>query len=246
MDKWNKVKKLRSLEILGEAPQEASANLQAPETSPYDKRITGRTKPLSLKATPEFHKELKRIATEKECLMIEVLEKALEVYKGGLNSKNKSVSSVKHERQQQESKVSSQIKPKPKTPSQSLNQFWKVNFTCDKCYQRFEKGIVFSLAPNLDQIDNYPTYCSNCKETIEIPETCSFRERNEQANQYTSCDKPLFDKKKQLCRSHNRQVRNKFNEFTKDMSVSSMTAWEMQWEQSGDWRYFWGLGEDGE
>jgi len=68
------------LEILGEAPQEASLNLQAPETSPYDKRITGRTKPLSLKAKPEFHKELKKLAMEEECLMIEVLEKALECY----------------------------------------------------------------------------------------------------------------------------------------------------------------------
>ena len=80
MDKWKKVKRLRSLEILGEAPQEASLNLQAPETSPYDKRITGRTKPLSLKAKPEFHKELKKLAMEEECLMIEVLEKALECY----------------------------------------------------------------------------------------------------------------------------------------------------------------------
>ena len=68
------------MEILGEAPQEASLNLQAPETSPYDKRITGRTKPLSLKAKPEFHKELKKLAMEEECLMIEVLEKALECY----------------------------------------------------------------------------------------------------------------------------------------------------------------------
>ncbi len=80
MNKWKKVKRLRSLEILGEAPREASSNLQAPETSPYDKRITGRTKPLSLKAKPEFHKELKKLAMEEECLMIEVLEKALQCY----------------------------------------------------------------------------------------------------------------------------------------------------------------------
>lgn len=68
------------MEVLGEAPQEASPNLQAPETSPYDKRITGRTKPLSLKAKPEFHKELKKLAMEEKCLMIEVLEKALQCY----------------------------------------------------------------------------------------------------------------------------------------------------------------------
>ena len=80
MNKWEKVKRLRSLEILGEAPQEASQNLQAPELAPSDKRITGRTKPLSLKAKPEFHKELKRMATEENCLMIEILEKALKCY----------------------------------------------------------------------------------------------------------------------------------------------------------------------
>jgi len=73
-------KKLKSLEMLGEAPTEASQNLYAPELAPSDKRITGRTKPLSLKAKPEFHQELKKLAVEENCLMIEVLEKALESY----------------------------------------------------------------------------------------------------------------------------------------------------------------------
>lgn len=75
-----KSKKLKSLEFLGEAPTEASQNLYAPELAPSDKRITGRTKPLSLKAKPEFHQELKKLAVEENCLMIEVLEKALENY----------------------------------------------------------------------------------------------------------------------------------------------------------------------
>ena len=75
-----KSKKLKSLEFLGEAPTEASQNLYAPELAPSDKRITGRTKPLSLKAKPEFHQELKKLAVEENCLMIEVLEKALESY----------------------------------------------------------------------------------------------------------------------------------------------------------------------
>ena len=79
-------KKLKSLEMLGEAPTEASQNLYAPETAPSDKRITGRTKPLSLKAKPEFHRELKQLAIEENCLMIEVLEKALESYQK--NSQN--------------------------------------------------------------------------------------------------------------------------------------------------------------
>src|SRR6266513_2852705 len=79
-------KKLKSLEFLGEAPTEASQNLQAPELAPSDKRITGRTKPLSLKAKPEFHRELKKLAVEENCLMIEVLEKALASYQ--INSQN--------------------------------------------------------------------------------------------------------------------------------------------------------------
>ena len=85
-----KSKKLKSLEFLGEAPTEASQNLQAPELAPSDQRITGRTKPLSLKAKPEFHRELKKLAVEENCLMIEVLEKALESYqKTSQKGKNK-------------------------------------------------------------------------------------------------------------------------------------------------------------
>jgi hypothetical protein len=78
-------RKLRSLEFLGEAPTEVSLNIKAPELAPSDQRITGRTKPLSLKAKPEFHHELKKLAAEENCLMIEILEKALENYKRGEN-----------------------------------------------------------------------------------------------------------------------------------------------------------------
>ena len=83
-------KKLKSLEMLGEAPTEASQNLYAPELAPSDKRITGLTKPLSLKAKPEFHQELKKLVVEENCLMIEVLEKALASYqKTSQKGKNK-------------------------------------------------------------------------------------------------------------------------------------------------------------
>src|SRR5947207_1595290 len=44
------------------------------------KKITGRTKQLSLKATAEFHQKLKILASREKCLMIEILEKALELY----------------------------------------------------------------------------------------------------------------------------------------------------------------------
>ena len=44
------------------------------------KKITGRTKQLSLKSTPEFHQRLKELAIKEKCLMIEVLEQAMELY----------------------------------------------------------------------------------------------------------------------------------------------------------------------
>ncbi|CAJ0912321.1 9098_t:CDS:2 [Entrophospora sp. SA101] len=202
LKKTEKVKKLRSLEILGEATQEASQNLQAPETSPYDKRITGRIKPLSLKATPDFHRELKRMATDENCLMIEILEKALEAYKKSLLAETKN-------------NISPKTQPKPTQP---LNRFIKVNFNCDKCYRKFERDTVYSPAPNLDQLKNYPTYCTDCGENE--PEFCSFHTETNQE----PCPHFVFDKKKQLCRSHNKQVWKKFHEFTKDMSVSSTAA----------------------
>ena len=72
-------------------------------------------------------------------------------------------------------------------------------------------------------------------------QACSFHEIDDKSKEHILCEKPLFAKKKELCRSHYHQVRQRFNEFTKEMSVSSMAAWEMTWEQSGDWRYFWNL-----
>src|ERR1044072_3781757 len=44
------------------------------------KKVTGRTKQLSLKATAEFHQKLKILASREKCLMIEILERALELY----------------------------------------------------------------------------------------------------------------------------------------------------------------------
>ena len=44
------------------------------------KKITGRTKQISLKGTAEFHQKLKELASKEKCLMIEVLEKALKLY----------------------------------------------------------------------------------------------------------------------------------------------------------------------
>src|SRR6185369_7993902 len=135
----------------GEIPQEASQNLQAPELAPSDKRITGRTKQLNFKVREDFYWQLKNRAVEEKCMLVEVLEKALECYE-------------KHQKKQPQPQPS---KPKP------LNRFIKVDFNCDKCHQRFEKDTVYSPAPNLDQIKDYPTYCVDCGENK--PEFCSFR-----------------------------------------------------------------------
>lgn len=66
---------------MGEFPQEVSQNLQAPELAPSDKRFTGRTKKLGLMTTPGFHHQLKKLALEENCLMIEIVEKAVNEYK---------------------------------------------------------------------------------------------------------------------------------------------------------------------
>ena len=66
--------------IFGAIPQEISQNIQAPETAPSDKRISGRTKQLNFKVKEEFYWQLKNRATEERCMMVEVLEKAFEKY----------------------------------------------------------------------------------------------------------------------------------------------------------------------
>jgi hypothetical protein len=48
-----------------------------------------------------------------------------------------------------------------------LNRFIKISFTCDSCQRKFKKEIVYSLASDLDQLDNYPTYCADCVKSIE-------------------------------------------------------------------------------
>jgi hypothetical protein len=73
---WNKIKK----KSLGEVPQEASQNLQAPESAPSDKRISGRTKQLNLKVKEQTYWKLKEFALKEKCLMTEILEKSLECY----------------------------------------------------------------------------------------------------------------------------------------------------------------------
>ena len=78
----NKWKKLRK-QNLGQIPQEASANLNAPEIAPSrsTNKINIRTKPLNFKVSEEFYWQLKDLALKEKSLMVELLEKSLECYK---------------------------------------------------------------------------------------------------------------------------------------------------------------------
>jgi hypothetical protein len=102
-----------------------------------------------------------------------------------------------------------------------LTPFYLINFTCDTCQQEYQQATAYSPAQQLNQLAHFPTYCANCVEEPEVL-TCSFFQRI--AGQIITCEQPLFDKKKALCRHHNRQVRQRFNQFTKEMSISSDAA----------------------
>jgi len=47
---------------------------------------------------------------------------------------------------------------------QKLNPYRFQNFTCDNCQEDYEQKMAYSPAPNLEQLDDYYTYCSNCVE----------------------------------------------------------------------------------
>lgn len=80
MNKWKNIRRAN----FGEIPQQASTNLTAPELAPLRKEnqeINKRVKPLGFKVSEEFFWDLKQIALQEKCLMVEVIEKAVENYK---------------------------------------------------------------------------------------------------------------------------------------------------------------------
>ena len=79
------------------------------------KKITGRTKQLSLKATPEFHQRLKELAKKEKCLMIEVLEKAVAVWE---EQRQKDLAKV-----EKKDKISSKVLPQATPTKSSKRQF---------------------------------------------------------------------------------------------------------------------------
>jgi hypothetical protein len=75
---------------LGTPPSlsDAGDNLSAPEIAPVDddyidgrtKRKTGRTEQLATRVTAEFHKKVKMLAARDELKIVELLEKAIDLY----------------------------------------------------------------------------------------------------------------------------------------------------------------------
>lgn len=75
---------------LGTPPalSEAGDNLSAPEVAPVDEgyidgrttRKTGRTEQLATRVTAQFHKKVKMLAARDELKIVELLEKAIELY----------------------------------------------------------------------------------------------------------------------------------------------------------------------
>jgi ASC-1-like (ASCH) protein len=57
--------------------EESSNNIQAPETAPFDKRVTRRVIKLATQVTPEFKTLLKQLSVDHNCLMVEIIEKAV-------------------------------------------------------------------------------------------------------------------------------------------------------------------------
>lgn len=100
MDWKNKIKN----KYLGEAPNEISTNIQSTQysipqgeivknpslekikqleeeiTKLKDQRYTGRTRQIGLKVKESFYVQVKQLASEENCYLVEILEKALELY----------------------------------------------------------------------------------------------------------------------------------------------------------------------
>jgi len=108
-----------------------------------DKRITGRTEQLNLKVSPNFRKQLKLLAAKQDCLLIEVLEQALEFYQKNYKSP----------------KRTKKPKPQPK-----LSPYFLRNFECDRCGSEYYDETAYSYALSMKEINDYRTYCSNCVE----------------------------------------------------------------------------------
>src|SRR5262245_43077572 len=100
-----------------------------------DKRISGRTEQLNLKVSPTFRKKLKLIAAKEDCLLIEVLEKALEFYQ-----KNYKKSSKTKKLSNYVKVIKKKSKLQPKSKSQ-LSPYRLKGFECDNCGDEYYNTI---------------------------------------------------------------------------------------------------------
>ena len=50
-----------------------------------------------------------------------------------------------------------------------LNPYFLRNFGCDRCGSEYYNETAYSPAPNLNEINHYYTYCSNCVVVEEEP-----------------------------------------------------------------------------
>ena len=110
------------------------------KTKKLDKRITGRTKPIAFTSRPKFAKELRRLAYKESCYQIEILEKALEIYK--------------------------REKKKPKTSAKNISRtfapYYKADFACNNCQKEFKQDTAYLATADLNRLEHYDTYCVDC------------------------------------------------------------------------------------
>ena len=52
----------------------------------------------------------------------------------------------------------------PNLNNPQLFQYPQQNYTCDKCGGEFQKTVTYSPASDKQELNNSPTYCSNCIE----------------------------------------------------------------------------------
>jgi hypothetical protein len=99
-----------------------------------DKRISGRTEQLNLKVSPNFRKKLKLLAAKQDCLLIEVLEHALEFYQKNYKSPKKS------------KRLSNYVKAIETKPKPQLIPYRSFHFICDRCGEEYKGAVVYSVA----------------------------------------------------------------------------------------------------
>jgi len=88
--------------------------------------------------------------------MVEVVEKSLAFYQQHCSEVGSSIPTKKL------SDYVKIIENKPKKPKPKLSPYKLRGYVCDKCGDEYYDEVAYSYAPNLDEINNYKTYCADC------------------------------------------------------------------------------------